>query len=524
MYFKYAARSLAVLLSAAVFSVAQATSQSLFPENGASDAASEAQLVITFDSSPALNPQGTLVIYNSDGSVADTIKFADEAQTFFDGTSVNVGSQLVRAEGNSVFVTAHNGAIKPDSSYYVVIESGAISCGDFAGFAEGEWSFKTKARKSGFSDGATISVNNSTEKSNSADFHSIQAALEAVKDSSGTYTISVAPGTYYELLHYKGKANIILQGPAGNNRGDNAVVEYINCNDLNAPQTARVSFYFTGANLILENLTFVNLTDSEKVYSSAIKVPSGNAQAETLFFHNGKGKTVTAYNCSFKSRQDTLQLSGKCWFYNCYVEGDVDYVWGFVDTALFEECDFNCVRRVKDRAYLFECRVGTKENALVPKGFVLYNSRVNVEAGQTAYYGRRATAIEKAKIPYYDQCAIVNVAFQGEGNFGEARWYVGKEPQFIDDCANVGWKEYNVTFDDLKGKKPADTSKRYKNSGDITKKLYKAEYSTRELIMNRVYNVSKKSYVADSEYYWDLNQVARDRGYGVKDLPKAKKK
>lgn len=101
---------------------------------------------------------------------------------------------------------------------------------------------------------------------------------------------------------------------------------------------------------------------------------------------------------------------------------------------------------------------------------------------------------------------------------------MGKEPRVIDGSKHVGWKEYNASFKKIEGTKPNDTSKRYKDAGDLDKKTYKAEYANRDLIMNRVYNTETGAYEADTAAPWDINQLARDRGYNVKNLPKAKKK
>ena len=519
-------KKLTVVLCGALLAAA-ASAQTLYPANGAVDAPYDAQLVLTFPTEPELVPGSFITIFDATGALAEKIAFTDDEQTFADGKKVAVGSQLVRKEGKSIYIQPHYGKIQPNTKYDVEIPTGAIKAEGFTGIAKGGWSFTTRNVPAAVSDGATITVNNSMDDSNKADFHSIQGALSFVEQNEGTYTISLAPATYYELLHYNGKANIILQGPKGNKRGDNAIIRYINCNDMNAKQDTRVVFLFTGANLTLENLTIINDTDPRKSYISTVKYATGNAQAETLFFYHGKGRTLNAYNCSFKSLQDTMQISGKCWFYDCYVEGDVDYVWGTADVALFEECDFHSVFSPlsgKDRAYIFETRVGEEGQPLINKGYVLFNSRVQVDMRQNSFYGRRATAVDKAKVPYYDQAAIVNVEFWGKGNIGEQRWYVGKEPRVIGNSKDVGWKEYNVSYKKIEGKKPSDTSKRYKDAGDIEKKTYKKEYSTRDQIMNRVFNIEKGVYEDDTAAPWDINQLARDRGYAVKDLPKAKKK
>jgi pectin methylesterase-like acyl-CoA thioesterase len=463
---------------------------SFYPADGATEAPYDCTLKVTLDEDFTPDKDFTVTIADESGNIIDTIKRFDEVQTFADGTQINVGPQLILGSGKEFIIQPHYGIIKPSSKYSVT-------------FNDKVFSFTTKA---GPQVKDTVTVSNSSR----ADFASIQGALDFISGLEGTYTIKVAPGSYYELLRYTGTANVIIQGDTSD-YGQATQISYINCNDMNGSQSTRVSFYFTGANLILENLTFTNLADGQKAYITTNPYPSGNAQAETLFFAKGDGHTLTAYNCSFKGHQDTMQISGKCWFYHCYVEGDVDFIWGTADVALFESCYLRCLRYVKDRAYIFETRVGSQENPIVPKGFVLYNSIVTVDKNQLAFYGRRATAKEKAKSPYYDNAAIINTHFTGEGNVHSQKWYVGKEPVFFGDSSNVGWKEYNVSFDHLVG----NPNGRWKDSADISPKVYKKEYSNRDQIMNRVFNTDTGKYQADKEKYWDLNATAKERGYPV---------
>ena len=74
--------------------------------------------------------------------------------------------------------------------------------------------------------------------------------------------------------------------------------------------------------------------------------PSSTAtetQAEAIGFDSTG--TLSAYNCSFKSHQDTIRTSSKCWFYKCYVEGDVDFIWSERTgrVALFENCKIKSI-------------------------------------------------------------------------------------------------------------------------------------------------------------------------------------
>src|SRR6185295_8158727 len=130
-------------------------------------------------------------------------------------------------------------------------------------------------------------------------------------------TINVAAGTYNELVHYTGPGGataptITIAGPAGNSKGDNCVIQYTNGNSMNGGTQTRPSAYFSGANLVLQNITLKNTG-----------VRSVVGQAEALYFAGGAAFTLAAFNSSFLSNQDTIQTSGRNWFYNCYVEGNV---------------------------------------------------------------------------------------------------------------------------------------------------------------------------------------------------------
>ncbi len=163
-------------------------------------------------------------------------------------------------------------------------------------------------------------------------------------------TINVAAGTYNELVRYTGPGaatpqTVNIIGPAGNTKGDNCVFQYANGNTLNASTATRASVYLTGANVVLQNVTLKNTA-----------VRSVLAQAEALFFSSGSGFTLAADNSSFLGNQDTIQTSGRNWFYNCDVEGNVDFIWGTADAALFENCTLRFVNDVGSRRQLQSLR------------------------------------------------------------------------------------------------------------------------------------------------------------------------
>lgn len=498
---------------------------SLYPASTSTGAFIDGDLEIKFNSEPTLESGGKIYIY-SNGSIVDTINFVDETQAPLSGYTVNVGAQLVRKDGNSVCITPHFNKLSYSTTYYVVIPSGAITIGgsdftELTNTAGTSWAFTTKSSPS---IGTTVTVDGSQDST--AQFRTIYGAMYALNAKSGTYVIDVAAGEYYELVHYKtSKANtIIIHGPS-NTKGDTCTIKYINCNDMNSSTHTRAVFYCSGANLRLENITIQNAMERNTSYLSS-GTYSTNSQAEAIYFANGSGKTLVAYNSSFKSHQDTIQTTGKAWFYNCYIEGDVDYIWGTSDVCLLENCTIQSLydsASSSARSYLFETRVGNNSSAYptsVFKGYVLYNSTVNIPASLTQYYGRRATSVtsaEEKSVYYYDQVALVNVAFTGSGTLDAAHWYKGNDTNGLTgtkygNYVDVGWKEYGVTVNGS----AVSTSGIVSDSGVMGDTQYSIEYSGRRTILNRYYNTSSDNYaLADSSTYWDIDALISERGYTV---------
>ncbi len=366
-----------------------------YPAPGATAAYTDGELSLTFDAPPTLNTGGLIqILALADGSLVDSIAFAGETQTF--GTTViNVGSQLVRVSGNTVFFTPHLGKLAYGHAYYVAIPTTSIT-GTLTGVAfnglsnlnnVATWAFTTQAAPALVAGNVTVDGS----QSSTANFRTLQGALGGLATllpGATNVSINVAAGTYTELVHYTGPGatqTINIVGPAGNAQGASCVFQYTNGNSLNASTQGRPSAYFSGANLVLQNVTFRN-TGARAVVS----------QAEALYFASGSGFSFAAFNSSFYSNQDTIQTSGSTWFCSSYVEGNVDLIWGTADVALFESCSLHFINDVGGAAAsysLFVARTGTTiatgGNGTVGKGYVLLNSTVSVDANVTAFFGPR---------------------------------------------------------------------------------------------------------------------------------------
>ncbi|MGC4086379.1 MAG: pectinesterase family protein [Polyangiaceae bacterium] len=476
-----------------------------YPAPNATNAYTDGELALTFDSAPTLNTGGSIKIMKaSDGTEVDSVAFAGETQTF--GTTViNVGSQLARVSGNTVYFTPHLGKLAYGTAYYVAIPTtsitGTLNAQAFNGLSDlstvASWKFTTRAAPTLSAAGVTVDGS----QASTANFRTVQGALSGVAASLASSTavqINVAAGTYTELLRYSGTAGtaqtIRLSGPSGNSKGSNCVVQWANGNNLNGSTQTRASFYFTGANLILENMSFKN---------TALRSVVG--QAETLYFAGGAtGTTLAAYNSSFASNQDTLQTSGRNWFYNCHIEGNVDFIWGTADAALFEGCDMRVVNDAGGAATynLVVARTGTTiaaaANGTVGKGYVLLNSTVSVDANVTAYFGRNA-----GTGAWYDQAALVNVAFSGSGTVGAGLWNVSTAPLSMGTANYVGWKSVGCS-----GLNVGSLTTATGTSATIADQAN--EYSTRAQILNRVVTVTAgapSGYQAAAST-WDVSSLA----------------
>lgn len=476
-----------------------------YPAPGATTAYTDGELALTFDAPPTLNTGGTIRIYRTDGSQVDSIAFAGETNTY-GTTAINVGSQLVRVSGNTVYFAPHIGRLSYASAYYVAIPKGAITgtlnTVAFNGLSNvstvATWNFTTRGAPT--LNAASVTVDGA--QNSTANFRTIQGALGAVASltPATAVTINVAAGTYNELVHYTGPGGttpitVTVSGPAGNNRGDTCIQQFANGNMMNGSTSTRPTFYVTGANLVLQNITLKN-TGVRSVVS----------QAETLYFASGAGYTVAAGNSSFLSNQDTIQTSGRAWFYNCFIEGNVDFIWGTSDATLVEGSSMHFINDISGGGAatynMFVSRTGTTiaagANGTVGKGYVALNSTVAVDANVTAMFGRDAGGTG-----FYDQVALINVMFTGAGTIGAGLWTTTTAPVSLGDSSYVGWKSAGCT-----GLNLATLTTATGTSATIASQA--TEYATRAQILNDVVTVTAgvPSGFQAAATPWDVSALA----------------
>jgi pectate lyase len=397
----------------------------------------DTSLTLTFDSPPALGSAGAIRIFkSSDDSVVDTIKLVDHKDTIGYGTFRTLNTRPISISGNTVTIALQSKKLEYNTGYYVAVSGSAFTGATlatlpFEGIGKNAgWTFTTKPAPAAGLTALTVDDTGST-----ADFRSLQGALNYVMQNlskTDAATITVNNGTYPELLYLRNKDNLTIIGESR----EGVVIQYQNSEGFNPGSAGRPVFLVELADMLtLENLTLKNTT---------IKTSSGG-QAETLYF-NSTGRLV-AKNANFISEQDTLQLKGYNWFYRTLVAGNVDFIWGSSNAALFEESEIRSLgdsSNAGNGGYLVQARVPNATD----KGYVFLNSNLTQGIGQTGN-SIPAGATYLARSPggstTWDNVVFINsrmdthinaAGWAGAGVNGQPA------PNPVVPTATTGWREF----------------------------------------------------------------------------------
>jgi pectate lyase/pectin methylesterase-like acyl-CoA thioesterase len=322
---------------------------SLFPANAAAGVPIDTPLKITFGVAPTLGTSGVIQIKDATTSaVVDTIDLAAGTQTrTIGGTVYNYLPVII--SGNVALIVPHV-SLAYNGSYFVTVDPGVFqtASGVFAGIAGNTaWRFSTKptAPPAG-STALTVAADGT------GDFATVQGAIDFVPTANTTRTlIVVRKGLYQELVHINNKPLVTLHGEDRTG----TVIAYANNSNFNP--SARSVVGVDTADITIENLTVRNLT------------PKGGSQAEAI---RTNGLRFLLRKCDLYSFQDTLQLNGSAYVDSCYIEGDVDFMWGTA-SAYFVNCE---AKMVTSAGYYVQSRTPQGQ-----PGFVYVNCRLSGASG-----------------------------------------------------------------------------------------------------------------------------------------------
>lgn len=325
----------------------------LFPLPGAANICADPALRLRFASPPKLGSTGKLRVFDvsmPDAAVV-TVDFAAMAVSQVVGGQTYNQARPVFLEDRDVVVPLLSKALGYGKQYYVTVEAGAIqpTSGGFSITDPQDWRFSTLAAAP---TGGKLSV----ALDGSGQFCSWQGALDAVPASNTTaVTIDIASGLYHGLVNVSGKQNITLRGQ---NRKQ-TILSGVNNNTLNNGTRARALFGAESTNgLVIENVTIRNQT------------PQGGSQAEALRLQNCEKCVVR--KADIVSLQDTLLWSGVIYAEDCYIAGNVDWIWG--DGAVyFNRCE---IKNLGRSGYIVQSR-----NPAARSGYVFVDSKLTADAG-----------------------------------------------------------------------------------------------------------------------------------------------
>ncbi|MDX3450636.1 pectinesterase family protein [Streptomyces sp. ME02-8801-2C] len=245
---------------------------------------------------------------------------------------------------------------------------------------------------------------------------SIQAAVDAVVATGGTgRTIVVHPGTYREFVNIPAQAaELTLRGATGDPR--DTVIVYDNANGTQKPDGSGTygtagSATFTSAapGLTVRDLTLAN----DWLRADHPEITGTQAVAAYVTGDRSQFRRVR-----FLAHQDTLFADttaltafDRHYYRDCYIEGDVDFVFGRA-RAVFERCHFHTLDR--DVSFKPEGMVFAPATARAnPYGFLAVRGLVTSGAEDGAY------KIARPWVPSYETTAwpslVVRDTWLGRG-------------------------------------------------------------------------------------------------------------
>ncbi|MEU3399813.1 pectinesterase family protein [Streptomyces filamentosus] len=218
------------------------------------------------------------------------------------------------------------------------------------------------------------------------DHTSVQAAVNA---ASGTgWTLVLAPGTYRETVVVSAaRTGMTWLGASGDAK--DVVVVYDNAAGTPKPDGSGTYGTSGSATVTLQAADFTahGVTFANDFLRTDLPGNPGT-QAVAL---KAQGDRSAFFHCRFLGHQDTLYADStslaafaRQYFAHCYVEGDVDFVFGRA-TAVFEHCHFRTLVRTDLAGAPYGFVFAPSTARANPYGFLASHCRITSEAPDGFY-------------------------------------------------------------------------------------------------------------------------------------------
>ncbi len=413
-------------------------SSKVTPTVNAQDQQVDVTLSLKLEGDLSLGERGVVYIYD-----ANTREVVQELSVAGDVTNVGVASVKQRTlnynpvvlDGNTVNIYPKNDAFEAGGSYYIamsadVVNGATLNGQEFVGLGESDWTFTIGA--------AVESGLTALDVGPNGHFATLQGALNYVMSDANLKnsekTITLEDGVYYEMLMLRNVNNLTIKGTSR----DGTIIQHDNHEARNGGSSGRPLMLVESADM----LTFENIT----LENTHLRTGSSD-QAETIYFNSDSGRLI-AKNANFLSEQDTLNLKGYSWFYETLVAGNVDFIWGYPQAALFENSEIRTIADSKtgsadtdsDGGYVLQARVPTQDAV----GFVFLNSTFSFGdgvLGNKVKTGSTYIARSGGSADYFDNITLIGCTLDShiaDVGFGGAA--VDKAPNPGNATATAGWR------------------------------------------------------------------------------------
>ncbi len=367
----------------------------LSPASGSTSVNPDTPLRLTFLAAPVLGAAGQFRIHDAvTHAIVATLDVAAPVATKTIGGLDYYNYHTVLITEHEVTLFPPPGALTYGQHYYVTADAGVLKTSNETSAAfesPSAWCFTTKSAPPAA--GASRLV---VAADGSGDFSTVQAALDYIPEgNTAPVTIFVRKGTYREIIFFTDKHGVSILGE--DRRG--TILAYPNNAKFNGsggnPFAGRTpnpsaeapkrggSIYRRGMFLAhrVNDFTLANLT----LHNTT---PLGGTQAEALIINGTTTARTIIKDVDFASFQDTIQINGQAYLSNCFIEGDVDFMWG-TGPSFFESCT---ARSLRSGAYFTQVR-----NSVTNHGFVFVRCTFEGAPGVTDNFLSR---IEPHRFPH----------------------------------------------------------------------------------------------------------------------------
>jgi pectin methylesterase-like acyl-CoA thioesterase len=331
----------------------------MFPTVGASDVCPDTPLRIVFASTPIIGTGKVKVFDAANNNLIETIDVSVPTRTKTIGGLANYNYYPVIISGNQASLYLPNISLAYDKTYYITIDAGAFKNSNgktFAGLSGAQaWRFSTKAAP------PLAGVKKLTVAADgTADFATVQSALDFVPEgNTAQITIFIRIGIYNEIIFFTSKNNITILGEdrkrtiiayANNERFNNNAGGNPFAAGAASPSSASLhsGAIYRRAVFLAHRVTDLTITNLTLHNTTA----QGGSQAEAIILNGTPTARAIITGVDLYSFQDTLQINGQAYVSDCYIEGDVDFMWG-TGPCFFENCE---ARALRSNAYYTQIR------------------------------------------------------------------------------------------------------------------------------------------------------------------------